>query len=527
MRSSIRYGSAALISAVFVGGGQICTRRVWTGILFAALFYGSIALMINIWTGVNQAFWALVAAWILFWAYNIIDAYKGFRYQTPPCEKACPAGISPWIYINLICHESEEEYPYVPFFGTLEHICPAPCENECTRRGIDAAVAIKYLKRCVKMDDPAPVAKPRPEKIAIIGAGPCGLSAAQYLARKGYRAHVYEREEKPGGVLSVLIPRFRLPDAMLEGEIRATLAPNVELKCGIEIGRDVNFEEILEKYEAVFVAIGAWRATALGITGEDEALSGFDVLRRIKQGERFELGKVGVIGGGNTAIDVARSLRRQGNDVTIFYRRRIMDMPCEKEDRTEAREEGIEIVELIAPVDIKPGHLRLIRTECKEGRKGGVENVKDSEFEVELDGVVITAGQWPDTEFIKDHVKTDKYGRILTKHGRTSHSRVFAGGDAVLGSTTVAHAVGQGLSVAEEIDRRLRRVPGFWHWLVKRDFLPGISLIPMQKMEKITIPHRKVEERVKDFNEVELKAPNEELKREACRCLSCPIKYNP
>ena len=527
MRSNTRYGKAALISAILVGGGQIYARRVWSGIALATLFYGSIAVMAIIWTGINQAFWALLAAWVLFWAYNIIDAYKGFRYQTPPCEKACPAGISPWTYVNMICHESKEQYPYVPFFGTLEHICPAPCENDCTRRGIDAAVAIKYLKRCVPMEKPAMAKKSRKEKVAVVGAGPCGLTAACYLAGRGYRVAVYEREAKPGGVLTTLIPRFRLPDAMLEAEIEAALAPGVELKCGIEIGKNLKLEELLEKYDAVFIAIGAWRATSLGIAGEDKALSGFDILRRIKDGEKFELGKVGVIGGGNTAIDVARSLRRQGNDVKIYYRRRIMDMPAEHEDRIEAMEEGIEIVELVTPVEIRPDRLKLIRTECTEGRAGALSIIKDSEFDVSLDAVVITAGQWPDSSFLADHVRMDKRGRILAKNGRTSNARVFAGGDAVLGSATVAHAVGQGLSVAEEIDRRLRRVPRFWHWLTRRDFTPDVKQIPMHTDKKIEIPHRPATERIRDFNEVELKAPAEELKKEACRCLSCPIKYHP
>jgi NADH-quinone oxidoreductase subunit F len=236
---------------------------------------------------------------------------------------------------------------------------------------------------------------------------------------------------------------------------------------------------------------------------------------------------VGVIGGGNTAIDVARSLLRQGNEVKIFYRRRIMDMPAEHEDRIEAQEEGIEIVPLTTPIKIEKNHVVMTKTECKEGRKGSVEIVKDSEFKTSLDALVITAGQWPETTFIKDYAKTDSRGRIVVKNGRTSHPKIFAGGDAVLGSATVAHAVGQGLSVAEEIDRHLRKVPRFVHKIFRRQFSPDVRLIPMHTTKKIEIPHRNMEERVKDFEEVELKAPNEELKKEACRCLTCPLKYKP
>jgi NADPH-dependent glutamate synthase beta subunit-like oxidoreductase len=377
------------------------------------------------------------------------------------------------------------------------------------------------------MEEPERTAAKRNERIAIIGAGPCGLTAAYYLGNKGYNVTIYEREDKPGGILTTLIPKFRLPDEMLEEEINATLVPQIEVKYGVEIGKDIEFKDLLNEYDAIFVAIGAWKATELRIPGEENALFGFDILRKIKKGEKFALGKVGVIGGGNTAIDAARSLLRQGNDVKIYYRRRIMDMPAEHEDRIEAQEEGIEIVELTVPVEIKKGSVIMTRTECKEGRRGSVEIVKDSEFEVQLNALVITAGQWPESNFIKDYVRTDRHGAILTKNGRTSHPKIFAGGDAVLGSATVAYAVGQGLSVAEEIDRHLRKAPGLWYKILKREFIPDVKQIPMHEIRRIGIPHRDAGERVRDFVEVELKAPDEELQKEACRCLTCPLKYKP
>ncbi len=518
-------GRAVLISIFVVGGGQIYSGRVWTGISFAIIFYGTIGLMFDIWTGVNQAFWGLVAAWILVWLFNIYDAYRGSGYEKPPCEKMCPAGIAPWVYINLIATDNDEPYPFVPFFNVLELICPAPCETKCTRRGIDAAVAIKYLKSDVKIEKAKIKPKKKKEKIAVIGAGPCGLSAAYSLASKGYSITIFEREKGPGGVLSTLIPEFRLPRSILDKEIRPLIDVGVELKYGVEIGSDLLLDELLKNYDLIFVATGAWKSMKLGITGEGATLNGFDVLKRMKKGERFNLGKVGVIGGGNTAIDIARSLIRQGNEVKIYYRRRIEDMPAELENRIEAQEEGIEIIPLTVPIAIEDGKVTMAETECLERRKGPVKIKEGCTFKVDLGHIVIATGQQPDTNFLKKYVKIDKFGRIKTKHWKTSHPKIFAGGDAVLGSKTIAHAVGEGLNAAEHADLYLRRIHPFFARIFKKNNLPRVKCLPVNNIGRMTIPHRKVEQRIHDFEEVEMKASQEELKKEATRCLSCPLRY--
>lgn len=523
----MKSGKTALISALIVGGGQVYSGRIWVGVAFAIIFYGSIALMVNIWSGFNQAFWGLLGVWIMIWLYNILDAYKGFRYQTPPCEKVCPAGIAPWAYINNMATDNNEPYPYVPFFDTLGRICLAPCEDHCTRRGIDASVAIRYLRAGVKTKLPDHKHKPRKEKVAIIGAGPCGLSAAYYLSHRGYKVTVYEREEKPGGVLGILIPEFRHPQAVLDQEIDILQKMGFELKCGVEVGTNVSMEELLKNYDAIFVAVGVWKQVNLGIPGEENALDGFDVLRRIRKGELYHLGKVGVIGGGNTAIDIARSLIREGHEVKIYYRRRLQDMPAEPENLEEAQEEGIEIVPLVMTVKIENHKVTMLKTECTEGRKGALRQIAGSEFEVKLDTVVMAIGQEPDTDFLNDLVEFGKHGRIIVKNGRTSHPKIFAGGDVVLGSATVAHAVGHGMEAARRIDAHLRHIPHFVAAFLRKNYSPEIQLLPVKKMERIKVPHRDVKERKQDFKEVELWASKEELKTEASRCMTCPRRYHP
>jgi NADPH-dependent glutamate synthase beta subunit-like oxidoreductase len=521
-------GRAALISTFVIGGGQIYTGRFWTGVWLAIIFYGSIALMINIWQGTNAAFWGLIGAWMLVWLYNIYDAFMGIRHGKPPCEKACPAGIVPWAYINFIATNSDQQYPFIPFFQTLGLICLAPCENHCTRRGIDAPVAIRYLRTNARTKMPDHKHKQKKEKIAVVGAGPCGLSAAYYLSHRGYKVVVYEKERKPGGVLSFLIPEFRYPQEVLGSEIEVLKSTGFELKCRVEIGKDMSMDELLENYDAIFIAIGVWKPIKIGIPGEKHTLDGFDVLRRIKRGELYHLGKVGVIGGGNTAIDIARSLVREGHEqVKIYYRRNIEDMPAESENLEEVQEEGVEIIPLTAPVKIGKNSVTMVKTECPHGRDGPIKLIKGSEFDLRLDNIVMAIGQDPDTSFLKDYVKLRKFGHIITKDGKTSHPKIFAGGDAVLGSATVAHAVGHGMNIAKLIDFQLRRMPIFIVQLLKKPYQPEVQLLPFIDRNRMTIPHRDIKERKHNFKEVELRASKEELQKEASRCLTCPLRYHP
>ncbi|MGB9721808.1 MAG: FAD-dependent oxidoreductase [bacterium] len=514
---------SAIISIFIVGGGQIYSNRILTGLWFIIVFYGTIIVTKILWIKLNVGFWFLLGAWSVFWLLNIYDAYRGETYFAPPCEKNCPAGIAPWYYINLIV-KNQVKYPFIPFFRILGMICPAPCEDNCTRRGIDEPVAIGYLKHGVETEEPSAPINKRKEKVAIIGAGPCGLTAAYELGKIGYQVTVFEKEKFSGGVLSAYIPEFRLPRSIVEEEIELLKKAGFEIKNDVEIGKDIGFAELITDYNAIFISTGAGKSEKLNIEGEESALGGLDILYRIKQGECIKLGKVAVIGGGNTAFDVARSLLRCGNDVAIYYRRGIEDMPAEKENKIEAEEEGIKIYPYTTPVRINGNKVIMVKTRAPEGRKGRVEMISGSEFEIEVDKVVSAIGQIPSTDFLRDYIQIDERCRIVVKNGRAGNSKVFAGGDAVRGPQTLAHAVGDGIKIARMIDK----------YLSARLFSLANGIYPAEPefwkivdMPRIKIPHRNVSERIKDFKLVEDIPSGEDLKNEARRCLVCPLRYRP
>ncbi len=515
---------SAIISIFVVGGGQLFQGRIITGLWFIIVFYGTILVTKILWIALTPGFWVLFGAWIVFWLFNIYDAYRGLNYAVPPCQKKCPAGVAPWYYINHIASNGQK-YPFIPFFKILGLICPAPCEDNCTRRAIDEAVSISILKHAVETEPPAKPEEERKEKVAIIGAGPCGLTAGYELRKMGYQVTIYEKDKSPGGVLVHYIPEFRLPKTVVEEEIEQIKKSGIVIKTGIAVGSDINLAELIAEHNAIFIATGAGKSETLHVEGEELALSGLDILRKIKQGERIKLGKVAVIGGGNTAFDVARSLLRFGNEVAIYYRRAIEYMPAEKENKIEADEEGIKIYLFTTPVRITKDKVVMAKTHCAEGRHTKVEIVPNTEFEIDVNSVISAIGQTSDTGFLSEYIAVDKSGRIVTKNGRTSNPKIFAGGDAVLGPQTLAHAVGHGISIARQIDKFL-----------SGSIFPARKLIEFQtepiiwqivNTPRIKVPHRNIQERIKDFDTVESIPEIAELKQEARRCLVCPLRYKP
>jgi len=462
-----------------------------------------------------------------------------------PCRHACPAGEDIPRYVSLIAEGKFSEAlgvirKNVTFPRVLGRICSRPCEEACRRSQLNDPIAIRDLKRCASEFGNWPLdtskAPPTGKKVAVIGSGPAGLTAAYYLVRFGHSVTVFEAYPKAGGMLRTGIPEFRLPEAVLDSEIENIQRAGVEIKTGTRIeSLDPLFEQ---GYDAVFLAVGAHCSVKMGIEGEDlpGVLNSVTFLRDVKLGAKPKLGeKVAIIGGGNVAMDAARTALRLGaNEVTVIYRRTRAEMPAYAEEVDEASHEGVNMLFLAAPTRITEncGRLRLecIRMELGEpdasGRRSPIP-VKGSEFTKEVDNIIVAIGQTPEipTEF---GVKVGKGNRIqVNPHSlATERKGVFAGGDAVTGPASAVEAIAAGRKAAEHIDRYLggnglidESLP-----LVEKDdqhlgYVEGFAKLPREKA-----PTPVPEEHHLDFRGVEQCLDREAAIREAKRCLRCHLR---
>ncbi|MBI4334136.1 MAG: FAD-dependent oxidoreductase [Chloroflexi bacterium] len=478
-------------------------------------------------------------------------AYSIIKRGTSPCKAACPAHISVQGYVALIAEGRFKEAldlirEEVPFPGALGRVCTHPCEVKCTRGQVDEAVSICQLKRyvtdeiMVKGKDTPPVVKEsRNKKVAIVGSGPAGLSAAYYLALWGYQPTVFEALPVAGGMMVVGIPAYRLPRDVLKAEIDFIKSAGVEIKTNTPVGGSLKLNDLAAQgYEATYVAVGAHRDNKLGIEGEDlkGVISGVGLLRDASLGKPGGLGqKVAVVGGGNVAIDAARTALRLGaKEVTIVYRRSRQEMPASAEEIAEAEEEGIKLRYLTAPNKLVGKDGKVVALEClrmelgepdESGRRRPVP-VKGSGFKLEVDTIIPAIGQAPDLSFLDggSKIETARGGVIKADPltFETGMGGVFAGGDAVLGPATVIQAIAQGKQAAISIDRYLRGED--LRAGREREF-PEVE-VPVEGVERL--PRKRpattpVEERIKDFREVVLGYPMEDARAEAERCLSCGI----
>ena len=381
--------------------------------------------------------------------------------KTPPCIGNCPSGADIRGWLTVIAQAEaygrtpEQAYQIAwekitdrnPFPAVCGRVCPHPCEDGCNRKAKDGAVAVNALERYVGdfgISQQLRLAKLTeehyPEKVAIVGAGPAGLSCAYQLARRGYPVTVFEAFSQPGGMLRYGIPCYRLPREVLDAEIQKILDLGVELKCNFTIGKDMPIEELRRNYQAVFVGIGAHKGLKLRVPGEDapNVFTGTEFLNKANSGEAVQIGgKVLVIGGGDTAIDAARVSRRLGSEVTLLYRRTRAEMPAIKPEIEGALEEGVHIEFLAAPVEIlrKNGtavgspHPHGAGAPDPSGRPRPVPK-PGSEFEVEATAIIAAISQEPEFDGFaslrsgRDWIKTDEWGT-------TSAENVFAGGDDV------------------------------------------------------------------------------------------------
>jgi 2-oxoacid:acceptor oxidoreductase delta subunit (pyruvate/2-ketoisovalerate family) len=439
---------------------------------------------------------------------NLTGSWKEIRpvYQdrVAPCDQGCPVGIDIEGYMNLLREGRLEEARDLlllenPLPAVTGRVCYHPCEGACHRGRLDGAVSIHAVERMLgdlALEAPPPVRAPRTrrEDVAVVGSGPAGLACAYYLVRLGYGATVYEADPEPGGILRYGIPEYRLPKRVLAGEIDRLRALGVEFRCGVRVGTDLSSGE-LARHAAVFVATGAHRARRLGIEGEDArgVRDGLGFLGEVNRGGRPNLGeRVVVVGGGNTAMDCARTAARLGADVTVIYRRGRAEMPANPEEVEDALHEGVRLVFLTAPVAVRTvlaaperepieslesmfenpapeqAGPRVVGLTCTRmvlgapdasGRRRP-EPVPGSEAFVPADTVLTALGEEADVDFLPHDVKREAGTITVQALAGTSRAAWFAGGDVTEQPHTVAFALGSGKRAALGIDRFLRARAG-------------------------------------------------------------------
>ncbi|MDQ7826320.1 MAG: FAD-dependent oxidoreductase [Candidatus Eremiobacteraeota bacterium] len=401
-----------------------------------------------------------------------------------PCMKTCPAFTDVRGYITAIAEKNYLEGIRIlkntyPFAGSLGRVCPAPCEGRCTRGTAQRdPLTIRYLKRFLAdyerglpAESRVPYEKkdgPKPHKVAVVGAGPAGLTCAWYLALKGFPVTVFEKLPVAGGYLATGIPKYRLPREILKEEIKSITDLGVELKLNTAVGKDISYDELFSSgYSAVFIGAGATKPSRMGCDGEESPCvqTGEDFLYRVNLNLPYKLGKrVVVIGGGNTAIDCARVAKRLGSDVTILYRRTMAEMPAEEHEINDCINEEVNLEILTAPVkvcgcDVLAG-IECVRCTLGEPDASGRRKpmpLECSEFIVECDTIITAVSRTPELPGLPESVKLTKWGTIQTDPmtGATSMKGVYAGGDAALGAATVIEAIATAKKAAMGIEKLL------------------------------------------------------------------------
>jgi len=394
------------------------------------------------------------------------------HFMIAPCQEACPSGINIPEFLYLMSEGREEEAFFSvlrenPLPGVCGRACFHPCEANCNRSQYDESVSIQALERyvsdraSVEIDRIQPVPFGESAKsIAVVGGGPSGLSCAYFLSILGHRVTLFEAKKKLGGVLRWGIPEYRLPKSVLQKEIRRILSLPIELKTGVAIGKDVPIED-LDRFDAIYLSPGAGLNVSLKIEGEamNRVWKGGEFLERINSKEKIRLGKETlVIGGGNTAMDVARSSLRLGSKVTIAYRRTRNEMPAINDEIHEAEEEGMRFEFLVQPVKIRQGQKRRLAVTFQRMKLGGLDEggrpraipIKGKFLTLETDDVITAVGEQVDLSWIPKGFVRD--GLI----GFNPSPKVFAGGDAVDQPRTIATAIASGKRAAISIDLFLR-----------------------------------------------------------------------
>ncbi len=462
-----------------------------------------------------------------------------------PCYMACPTHQDIQGYVGLIANGCEKEALQLikednPLPASIGRVCPHPCEEKCRRNHLEGAVSICALKRFAADSymDYIPECKEKNGKaVAVVGAGPAGLSCAYFLALEGYKVKIFEAQQKAGGMLRYGIPACRLPKDILDKEIECIEKMGVEFCYSQKLGRDFTVESLKSQYDAVFVGIGAWKAQGLGCTGDGSqgVVGGIDMLYKVANGENVDLGKnVCVVGGGNTAIDAVRTAVRLGADsVTLVYRRTEKEMPAEVEEIRDARDEGVNFRFLASPVEVvcengRSVALKVQNMELGEPDASGRRKPVPIEGSVELipcDTVVSAIGQKAAAEDI-DSVEFTRKSTIAADEltFMTSVEGVFAAGDNINNGADIAvRAIAGGKYAARSIDCYIKGEvvsPQLPPYSINKGFDPEtIKGVPVS--ERCRIELQPSANRKKDFSEVASTFSREEAMKEAARCLEC------
>jgi len=510
------------------------------------------------------------------------DAFVCHDLVGVACQAACPLGTEAWRYIALLEKgEYEQAYKVIRDSNPFPSVCARACDRKCEQRcniGTSGGepIAIRALKRFVTDRVDPSVYKPARvlregndvSRVAVVGAGPAGLSVSHYLSLLGYKVTLFDAEDEPGGMLISCIPAYRLPHDVASKEVESLLDENITLKCGTALGRDMTIDDLFtDGFKAVFLAIGADKSWRLDLEGEnlEGVYSSMKFLKAFNlRGQDLAGGHVGIIGGGNSAVDAARvAIRQKGADsVTLLYRRTCQEMPAYAEEVEAALEEGIKLETLVSPVKIRyieaavkegvkvetwvsPVKIyardgRLVGIECIRNELGDVDSsgrrrpvpVPGTEFGLSLNTLIVAIGERPDSDCLASMgVDLDKGGkaRVDAETLCTNRQGVFAGGDLVTGPNTVVDAIADGRKAATVIDRylrgkELREVPEVTlpEVLIEPAAVSDEELEEAARVEPATLP---AESRKKNLAEVEMPLSIEQATREARRCLRCDLEF--
>ncbi len=483
---------------------------------------------------------------------TVVSCASKNKRRLPPCRAACSADVNVQGYVALLQQSKFKEAvelirKSMPFPAICGRVCFSPCQDACSRKNIDQPVGIRYLKQLAADIEreqgrikPEPIPKTHSEKVAIVGAGPAGLTAAYELAKLGYPVTVFEHMPEPGGMMRYGIPDYRLQKYVVANEIAYIQDLGVEIRRGVEFGKDIQLDTLRnEGYKAVFIAIGAQLSRKLEIPGEDleGVFHAVEFLRHVSLGEPVDVGeKVAVIGGGNSAIDAARtSLRLGAKEVTVLYRRSQKEMPALPHEIDAAQEEGIKFHFLVSPKQIigkdgKVTAIECLRMELRapdaSGRRRPV-RIQGTEHTYELDMVIAAIGQLSETSCLPP-ILLDERARAISADPltlETSIPGVFAGGDMVTGPASVIEAVGAGKRAAASIDRHLNGQDlrsGREEEVEETTWVKDWEKIT-KKPERYTAPHIDIGRQKVSFEQAEglLAKFKETAMFEARRCLEC------